>query len=472
MMMMIKYSIGTVRAELLFGIFGACQFSPQPNVAALPNTASNQSHSISNNSLAILEDSSSSSSCKDGVSKSTMAGPRRQPLRRTRLKATNGRLMQARSIFDDEENDSSSSCSRGGSDSASFNDRSVSTSCTQEDASPNVDRGSLTSNHGDDATESEEESGSVLRSLVNKTNRLALSDRKNDDTVSDNENHLVRRSFYPNTIEIDLDHDDDHENRFSSHSKPKPAAATVTGTPASIRRSFARRRETIANSLLREIDIAVFGGRLTNDAPELETPLVKIVWTKKLRTTAGQTICRQSILPNWVGTCKTTTNVPKVVKVSRWCTIELSTKVLDYHEHRLRCTLAHELCHAAEWIIDMSPKPSHGRDFRQWGERITRYFPDIHVTTRHNYTIHSQPKSKPNSFSWKCTKCSHVVTQNDRFAVATDRDLCPICNSATLEAQHAPLTAYQAFVRDKRRNERLSMAEIARQWREHKSTVT
>ena len=75
--------------------------------------------------------------------------------------------------------------------------------------------------------------------------------------------------------------------------------------------------------------------------------------------------------------------------------IELSSKVLDSYD-RLRKTLAHELCHAAAWIIDHEAQPPHGKTFFKWGMRVKRRFPDLEITRCHTYSIHKR-------FVWKCT---------------------------------------------------------------------
>ncbi|RUP43818.1 hypothetical protein BC936DRAFT_136690 [Jimgerdemannia flammicorona] len=75
---------------------------------------------------------------------------------------------------------------------------------------------------------------------------------------------------------------------------------------------------------------------------------------------------------------------------------------VDFNTERLRETLAHELCHAATWIINGVDKPPHGKVFKycisndadvfllSWfhrGRLTTKAFPDITVTTCHHYEI-------------------------------------------------------------------------------------
>ena len=40
-------------------------------------------------------------------------------------------------------------------------------------------------------------------------------------------------------------------------------------------------------------------------------------------------------------------------------------KVIDEH-HRLRHTLLHEMCHAAQWLVDGKINPPHGSLFKKW----------------------------------------------------------------------------------------------------------
>ena len=49
---------------------------------------------------------------------------------------------------------------------------------------------------------------------------------------------------------------------------------------------------------------------------------------------------------------------------------------------RLNRTLAHELCHVATWLISGDLKNPHGANFKGWGNKVTRYRPDIVVSVR------------------------------------------------------------------------------------------
>ena len=62
---------------------------------------------------------------------------------------------------------------------------------------------------------------------------------------------------------------------------------------------------------------------------------------------------------------------------------------------KLRSTLSHELVHVAAWILSGETKPSHGKAFFLWGQRVTKKFPEIIVTTKHSYEIAYK-------FRWRC----------------------------------------------------------------------
>ncbi|KAL3928268.1 MAG: hypothetical protein SGPRY_002459 [Prymnesium sp.] len=84
-----------------------------------------------------------------------------------------------------------------------------------------------------------------------------------------------------------------------------------------------------------DFNARVFDERLPYD--------LSILWNSKLQRTAG--FCTF-----------------KRVGSNRSAQIELSSKVIDRPD-RLVNTLAHEMCHAAQWLLDGSSKPPHGSAF-------------------------------------------------------------------------------------------------------------
>ncbi len=97
---------------------------------------------------------------------------------------------------------------------------------------------------------------------------------------------------------------------------------------------------------------------------------------------------------------------------------------------KLRSTLAHEMCHAAVWMLDHISKPPHGARFRYWGARVSRAYPDLTVKTCHAYEIFYK-------FRYQCESCSKVYGRHsDSIDVITQA--CGVC--------HGRLRALGAFV--------------------------
>ena len=76
--------------------------------------------------------------------------------------------------------------------------------------------------------------------------------------------------------------------------------------------------------------------------------------------------------------------------------IELSPKVLDC-EARLRCTLAHEMCHVAAWVLEEQYAPHHGSAFWHWAARCMDVLEEVNITRLHNFAVHAP-------YRWTCTK--------------------------------------------------------------------
>ena len=183
---------------------------------------------------------------------------------------------------------------------------------------------------------SESEASDELTDLINRTNKIEIID---DDSNMNLENHNPNRP----------------ERCQGARSKRTMSKA-----------AFKKNRESLAKGIFDEFDNKAFQGKLSS---------VNIVWSTKLRTTAGLTRlkrCNRNMKPG----------VPQ----NRLASIELSTKVLD-DEERLRSTLLHEMVHAAAWIIDGVSKPPHGPCFKKWANVAMRKISGVVVTTTHDYEI-------------------------------------------------------------------------------------
>lgn len=128
-------------------------------------------------------------------------------------------------------------------------------------------------------------------------------------------------------------------------------------------RKFRKDRDAITSRTFAEFNKLAFNNQLS---------AVEVNWSNKLNTTAGITRMRGKL-----GEKNSHTRI---------ATIELATKVID-DEERLRATLLHELCHAAQWLVDGVHKPPHGSSFKKWAVLATRVIGDVEVTTTHDYQI-------------------------------------------------------------------------------------
>jgi len=114
-------------------------------------------------------------------------------------------------------------------------------------------------------------------------------------------------------------------------------------------RAFKQQREKLSMQLFDDYNSKAFDNALS---------LVPVVWSKRLLTTAGLTRLKRK------GQIKS-------------ASIELSVKVIDDLE-RLRATLLHEMCHAAQWLVDGVAKPAHGDCFKKWA-RVAMKKVTVHV---------------------------------------------------------------------------------------------
>lgn len=151
-----------------------------------------------------------------------------------------------------------------------------------------------------------------------------------------------------------------------------PATPLTSHKTAAAAKSFAKSRDALTAELFAELNAYVFGG-------QLPAHLV-ISWHKRLLTTAGRTVMRRR-------------------GAERSAEVELSTKVVDCYA-RLRNTLAHELCHAAAWLVDGEARPPHGACFSRWARAAEAVFHDLDIRTCHSYAIAFR-------FNWRCVACGH-----------------------------------------------------------------
>lgn len=171
-------------------------------------------------------------------------------------------------------------------------------------------------------------------------------------------------------------------------------------------RPFAKVRDSATKRLLELFDREVLAGELVTEKGS-DTPRVTVIWSGRLTKTAG--ITRMKRLPSG----------------KRTAAIELSTKVVD-EPCRLYSTLAHELCHAAAWIIDECARPPHGKVFKSWGAKFAKWNPQLTITTCHDYEIRYK-------YKYVCRGCGQVYGRHSK-SIDTSKKVCGRCRG-TLELE-------------------------------------
>jgi predicted SprT family Zn-dependent metalloprotease len=190
--------------------------------------------------------------------------------------------------------------------------------------------------------------------------------------------------------------------RASAGPAPATATATATGTGTGTRTS-AKRLRALVPALYAELNAAAFNSMLPEHVP--------VTWNARLRRTAGR--------------CLFITESPHGSKAAaankqRSAAIELSPRVLDDPE-RLRSTLAHEMCHAAQWLLDGVAKPPHGEAFRKWARTVEARVPGLAITTRHSYEVTCR-------FRYECIGCAQPYGRHARLDL--ERRRCGRCGGA------------------------------------------
>ena len=264
-----------------------------------------------------------------------------------------------------------------------------------------------------------------------------------DDGVKD----LIQQTQRIFVVDDDEDEYDREEEDFFSDGdsldsiklyKQQRSATPKQQQPVLSKAAFRRAREDISQQVFAELDRKVFDHQLRDST--------SVVWSNKLRTTAGVTRLLQRTTHHGSSTRE---------NHHRSAVIELSTKVLD-DTQRLRSTLLHEMCHAAMWLVDQVSKPPHGACFKKWAALAQRRVPEYPaVTTTHNYAITFK-------FAWACDNCGAVIKRHSR-SIDVRRQACGSCSGGgnLVEIQvpgddsteytarkKAPPTAYNLFVQE------------------------
>jgi predicted SprT family Zn-dependent metalloprotease len=214
------------------------------------------------------------------------------------------------------------------------------------------------------------------------------------------------------------------------------------------KKSFNKTKYELAESFLLELDTKVTNGEISRLAKL--SGGVKILWNKKLNTTAGRANWkRETLKPMLNPTMEDGTMLPRY---RHYAYIELAEKIID-DEDRLLNTIAHEFCHLTTFMIDNMKENPHGKEFKVWGAKVTRMFRHrgIEVTTKHSYQIDYK-------YVWECENCGIEFKRHSK-SIDPERQRCGTCKSRLVQIKPVPrvgkenggkeksLGEYQMFVK-------------------------
>ncbi|EKG10728.1 protein of unknown function SprT-like protein [Macrophomina phaseolina MS6] len=236
------------------------------------------------------------------------------------------------------------------------------------------------------------------------------------------------------------------------------------------RKCFEQRKHELAENFLKELDDTITQGQISSLSADCGG--VKLVWSKTLNTTAGRA--------NWKReTLKTLDNGTSMVHHRHYASIELAEKVID-DEDRLLNVIAHEFCHLANFMISNIQDNPHGKEFKEWGKKVTRAFgqKNINVTTKHTYTIDYK-------YIWACVSCGQEFKRHSK-SIDPAKHRCGSCKAELAQIKPAVRqkvsvkrpSEYHIFMKEnfqriKRANEgrchKDIMEILGKEYREHKA---
>ena len=142
------------------------------------------------------------------------------------------------------------------------------------------------------------------------------------------------------------------------------------------RKLFKEKKQELAIAFLAEIDRTITSGQVASMADS--TGGIRIIWSKKLSSTAGRANWRREIIRS-----KNADGLVPNTFHRHHASIELAEKVIDNEGQlspnqttsrdkltsfldRLINVIAHEYCHLANFMINGVKDNPHGKDFKEW----------------------------------------------------------------------------------------------------------
>lgn len=225
-----------------------------------------------------------------------------------------------------------------------------------------------------------------------------------------------------------------------------PAKSRSPVKTAKTKKAFEQVKHDIANKFLLELDEAMCQGQIAKLSDS--TGGVKVIWSKKLNTTAGRANWKRETIKSGTASQPSSTTI----SYRHHASIELAEKVID-DEHRLMNVLAHEFCHLTTFMISNVKTNPHGKEFKAWAAKCTNLFGDrdIEVTTKHSYEIEYK-------YIWECENCGLEFKRHSK-SIDPVKHRCGSCKAVLVQTKPAPrggkesgtvkkVTEYQAFVKE------------------------
>ncbi|KAB8293242.1 hypothetical protein EYC80_007575 [Monilinia laxa] len=229
-----------------------------------------------------------------------------------------------------------------------------------------------------------------------------------------------------------------------------PSKKTCSAKPPRLekgsKKAFSAAKHTIASDFLAELDAKITSGRIAQLSAS--TGGVKIIWSKKLITTAGRANWKRETVKS---PPLSIDSQPVSTTYRHYASIELAEKVID-DENRLLNVLAHEFCHLANFMVSNVKTNPHGKEFKAWASKCSDEFGHrgIEVTTKHSYEIDYK-------YVWECTEpgCGTLFKRHSK-SIDVQRHRCGACKGVLAQIKPVPRgkaagkgeNEYQVFVRE------------------------
>lgn len=208
------------------------------------------------------------------------------------------------------------------------------------------------------------------------------------------------------------------------------------------KKAFAQNRHSMAEMFLQELDGVITEGKLSEMAAT--TGGIKIIWSKRLNTTAGRAKWKLETIRSNVSSIDNKHATRLTYR--HHASIELAEKVID-DEDRLLNVIAHEFCHLANFMVSGVKNNPHGKEFKAWAAKCSHVFGDrgIHVTTKHSYDIDYK-------YIWECSDCGTEFKRHSK-SIDTSKHQCGSCKGKLAQIKPKPrsnVTAsdYQIFIKN------------------------